>query len=216
MIELEIEWDKNLDWIFGFGVPTNRAHLDDMPRLETWDDSLVLSHKDSFEIVYEKIDTSAKRLKLLIHWDRQKNVMVIHDERGAVLAKTELGELPPEIEPGIFIENKGASLTIDELSIRRSSQNFDATLPSVQTLSDAATNARLVGFDGQTWSIEKPDHQGTVQIARDEFCAAFLINSSVPRPTGLFSIDFFDGMLVTGDVLEMAPNLVQRSHKFFG
>ena len=41
LIELEIAWKKSLDFSFGFGVPDNARKIGDLPRLESWDLSLI-------------------------------------------------------------------------------------------------------------------------------------------------------------------------------
>ena len=92
LIEMEIGWEKSLDFSFGFGVPSNARKIGDLPRLESWDGAIVLSFGDDFETVLESVDETTKRLKLLIHWNRAKHQIVIHDEKGLQLAQAALGE----------------------------------------------------------------------------------------------------------------------------
>ena len=49
LIEVELEWNKKLDFTFGFGVPKSSRKIELLPRLESWDDAVVLSYNDDFE-----------------------------------------------------------------------------------------------------------------------------------------------------------------------
>ena len=69
LIEVELKWEKKLDFVLGFGVPRNSRNIDALPRLESWDDSIVMSFNDDFEIVMESIQAETKRIKFLIHWN---------------------------------------------------------------------------------------------------------------------------------------------------
>ncbi len=213
LIDVDIHWDKKLDFVLAFGVPKNRRRLDELPRIETWDDSLVLSYKDSFEIILEKIDQQQKRLKLLIHWDRLKNEMVIFDERGDRLSIAKLGDYPPNVELGILIENKGPSLIVNELSARRSSAGFDATRPSIQTLSRSSLNSKLMSFDGSVWRVAS-DEQTTLDIPADDFCGAYMINPLENRNSKLFAVDYHTGMFIAGELVSISEERLSLQTNF--
>lgn len=200
LIDIDIHWEKRLDFVLGFGVPQNRTRLDELPRIETWDDSLVLSYKDSFEIILEQVDQSNKRLKLLIHWDRVKNEMVIFGERGEQLSIAKLGTYPDNVDLGVLVENKGPSLFINELSARRSSAGFDATRPSIQTLSQSSLNSKLVSFDGLVWRAMS-DEQVATEIPAADFSGAYMINPLENRNGQSFAVDYFNGMFVAGELV---------------
>ena len=206
LIELEIAWKKSLDFSFGFGVPDNARKIGDLPRLESWDGAIVLSFGDDFETVLESVDETAKRLKLLMHWNRTKHQIVIHDEKGRQLAQAKLGKPGKKTSPGIFIENKSGDLSIPALALRNSTADFDATQPSIQQLNESTTNALLKSFDGKSWkftSIEQTDiedDEETAEVAAKDFCGAFLINKGVDQITGQTEMRFDDGMLVSGQL----------------
>jgi len=101
LIEVELEWEKKLDFTFGFGVPKSSRKIELLPRLESWDDAIILSYNDDWEIVLESIESESNRIKFLIHWNRVTNELVIHNERGKILATAKLGDQPSSIQPGI-------------------------------------------------------------------------------------------------------------------
>ena len=219
LIEVELEWNKKLDFTFGFGVPKSSRKIELLPRLESWDDAVVLSYNDDFEIVLESNESDSKRLKFLIHWNRVTNQLVIHDERGKILATAELGKQPSSIEPGIYLENKSGDLRVTSLMIRRSTKGFDATAPSIQTLAESAINGSVKSFDGKNWVIEKAQvaaeetdkSESTVSVAGDDFCGAFLMNPPQERPSGQSRIKFLDGMLVRGKLASLRENKISLS-----
>ncbi len=207
LIELEVGWKKSLDFSFGFGVPENARKIGDLPRLESWDGAIVLSFGDDFETVLESVDETAKRLKLLIHWNRVKHQIVIHDEKGRQLAQAKLGKPRKKSSPGIFIENKSGDLSIPALALRNSTADFDATRPSIQQLNESTTNALLKSFDGKRWEFspiaqqsETKTDEEVSEVAAEDFCGAFLINTSVDQIAGETEIRFADGMLVSGQL----------------
>jgi len=192
-------------------VPANARKIGDLPRLESWDGAIVLSFGDDFETVLESVDETAKRLKLLIHWNRAKQQIVIHDEKGLQLAQAKLGKRGKKTSPGIFIENKSGDLRIPALALRNSSPDFDATQPSIQQLSQSTTNAILKSFDGKDWKysslpVETDEETGEEQkeesstITADKFCGAFLVNSGVDHLTGETQLRYADGMFVAGQL----------------
>ncbi len=224
LIEVELQWEKKLDFTFGFGVPKNSRKIEFLPRLESWDDAIVLCYDDEFEIVLESSESDAKRIKFLIHWNRLTNKIVIHDERGKILATAELGDQAKSVEPGIYLENKSGDLKVSSLMIRKSNKGFDATAPSIQTLTDSAINGRVSSFDGTHWVIQKSkseivadedvkdneDSQGDSErrISVDEFCGAFLINPPQLRPSGQSRVKFRDGMYVRGELQSIDGNKI--------
>ncbi len=211
LIEVELEWEKKLDFTFGFGVPRNSRKIESLPRLESWDDSIVLSFNDDFEIVMESSNGDTKRMKFLIHWDRKLDTLVIHDEQGKRLAMADLGKPSSNIDPGIYIENKSGDLKMTSLMIRRSATGFNATEPSIQTLDEAAINGTVQSFDGTQWVISTPDQDGDrdgkpglpTTVAVDRFCGAFLINRVKQRPAGRTRLKFHDGMYASGEFVSI-------------
>lgn len=210
LIELELQWDRKLDFIFGFGVPDNSRRIGGLPRLETWEDSLVLNYGDDFEIVKESFDVTEKTIRLLIHWDRLNHQLVIHDSQGQPLATADLGASSKQFSSGVFLENKSGDLVISKLAIRNSAPGFNATEPSIQQLDRPSINGTLESFDGENWTVsmnetETEDEQSTpTRIPTDEFCGAFLINGAVKRLPGLTHVHFADGMFMCGEFLSFA------------
>ncbi len=205
LIELELKWNKKLDFIFGLGVPRNARQTDNIPRLEAWDDSLVFSYGDNFEIVLESYRNAQHRIKLLIHWDQPNQRIAVHNESGQLLCAADLSHLKNQGKPGIYIENKTGDLIISEFIVRQSLPGFDSTKPSFQSVNEPANNGRIIDFDGQRWMIEtdeKSDTESTsrISIPAQLFSNAFSINPASQDTPQQSRIEYADGMVVYGDL----------------
>ena len=205
LIAVEIQWSKNLDFSLALGVPKSARMLDEVPRLESWQDSIVFSFGDDFEIVIEELDESEKRLKFLIHWDQSSKQVVIHDERGKTLATVDMKDLKAKFEPGIYIDNKSGDLKVSSLAIRSSGSGFDATQPSVQITDKPALNAQLKSFDGEVWLAENADGE-EIEIAEDNFGATFLLNEPTDDAITGDRIRFTDGFSLQGELLSLTDD----------
>ena len=207
LIAVEIAWQKNLDFSLALGVPNSARQLSEVPRLESWDDAIVFSYGDDFEIIVEELDESEKRLKFLLHWDQSSKLVVIHDERGKVLATADLKGVKTKATPGIYIDNKSGDLKVSSLSIRSSGAGFDATQPSIQIAEKPALNAKLKSFDGKVWLAE--DGEGEmIEIPEDKFGGTFLLNSPVDDTITGDRIKFTDGFFLQGKLLSLSNGQV--------
>lgn len=206
LIEIELSWTKKLDFLFGLGVPRNARETDQLPRLETWDDSLVFSYGDNFEIVMESFANPQNRLRLLLHWDQANRKVAIHDGTGKLLCSADLSDMADKNKPGIYLENKAGDLALNELRIRQSEAGFDSTRPSYQLLNQPAVNGQLQTFDGTNWTIETRSseenaEQKVVSVPHAEFSNAFSINPAVSLDgSKMTSMEFYDGMLISGEL----------------
>ena len=221
-IELELSWQKTLDFSLGFGVPSKKRELESVPRLESWEDTLVLIYGDEFEPVIEEIDNELKKLRLLIHWDRVGRRIVIHNALGKVLASAKLEKPQPTVSSGLILTNKMGDLTVEHISVRDLVLGFISSQPSIQVKDKPAINAQVKSFNGKTWLITRDDQAESEtepesnaksllastegQIETSAFYGAFLVNQPQPRVTDADQIRFIDGMLLTGNVIELTDN----------
>jgi thiol-disulfide isomerase/thioredoxin len=203
LVEVEVQWKRKLDFSIALGVPANSRKIDQVARLESWDDSIVFSYGDEFEIVVEELDKTEKRVKFLLHWDQKTDAVVIHDERGKVLATANVGKVKNRATPGIYFENKSGDLKVSSLSIRSSGANFDATKPSVQIVGKPALNAALKWFDGDVWTAEDADGE-LVEVAAENFSGTFLLNPAVDEVESGDVVKFTDGFRLSGNLLGLA------------
>lgn len=208
LIDLEIAWDEKLDFAVALQIPYGARSLGSVPRLESWDGSIVFSHDDDFEIVMVDLDEDVKSLKLLIHWNRETNQVVIHDEKGAELASAEIKKLVKKAKPGIFLQNKNGDFRIQSIGIRSAVAGFDPSKTSIQLKSDDAVNASMQSFDGSTWTA-KDENDEQIEVSSDDFVGAFQFNpdSEFESVSG-DTLRFQDGEKVVGKLIAVSKDTV--------
>ncbi|XZE20362.1 TlpA family protein disulfide reductase [Pirellulaceae bacterium SH449] len=229
LIEVELSWTKKLDMVLGLGVPTNARETDQLPRLETWDDSLVFSFGDNFEIVMESFLNKDRKVRLLIFWDQVKKRVAIHDTSGKLLCTADLDDSKTRNKPGIYIENKTGDLVVTEFRVRQSEPGFDSTRSSYQIANAPATNGNVISFDGLHWLVEptssispagsgsdgpsSDQQRSTISIPHSEFSNAFSLQPAVPSNASIARVDFHDGMLISGELLGIEKGNVRLATK---
>ena len=208
LIDLEVGWKEKLDFAIALQIPYGARNLGEVPRIESWDGSIVFYHDNDFEIVLTEVDDDAESLKLLIHWNRKTNQVVIHDEMGAELCSTQVEGFGRKAKPGIFLQNKSGDIRIKSIGIRSAAAGFDPSQTSIQLKSDDAVNATMNSFDGSTWTATD-DNGESVEISSDEFVGAFQFNpDSKFEPVSGDSVRFQDGEKVVGRLVGVSKDSV--------
>ena len=207
LIDIEIGWDEKLDFALALGIPRRPGKIDVVPRLETWEGAVVFSHDDDFEVVLEELDEESKTLKLLIHWDRKSNKVVIHDEQGVELASAKLKGGIKTSKQGIFLQNKSGDIKIKSVGIRTAAAGFNPSITSIALKSDNAINARVKSFDGSTWTAIADDKE--IEISPEEFVGAVKFNpdSKFQKLVG-DTLRFYDGEKAIGTVVGVKKDSV--------
>ena len=208
LIDLEVAWDEKLDFAVALQIPYGARSLGTVPRLESWDGSIVFSHEDDFEIVLVELDEGTKSLKLLIHWNRKTNKVVIHDEKGAELASATIEKLVKKAKPGIYLKNKNGDFRIKSIGIRSAVAGFDPSKTSIQLKSDDAINATMKSFDRSTWKATNENGE-PVEVSTDEFVGAFQFNPDYKfEPVTGDTLRFLDGEKVIGELIAISEDSV--------
>ena len=195
-IELEVSWKKKLDFVFGFGVPGTKRAIQNMARIESWEDSIVLVHPDDFEPIIESIDRKLKRLKLLINWDRKNNQIFVNDEDGKQLCKAKIPPTDGKIKPGFYLVNKKDYLTVETMRVSKAASGFNPSSLGVQSTDGKVIAGKLASFDGTTWTMNDSDE---TKVADAKFRSANL--NPIKRTAHTKDevvIRYLDGTLVKG------------------
>ena len=207
LIDIEVGWEDKLDFVLALEIPRGARSLGSVPRLESWDGSIVFSHDDDFEIVIADVDEVSRSLKLLVHWNRETNVVTIHDELGAELATAKIEKFGYKADPGILLQNKNGDFRVKSLGIRSAVVGFDPSVTSIQLKSDDSINAGVESFDGTAWTATKDGD--AIEIAADEFIGAFQINSEAEYKQGVGDkLRFHDGEKVIGAIVAVSQESV--------
>ncbi len=197
-IDLVVKWKKNLDMVFGLGVPSNTKVVEKVPRIESWEDAMVFSQADDFDIIYESIDPKQKRLVLQIQWDRKTNKVLILDEQGKLLCETTIPEKTRGIEQGIYLENKNGDMQIETLRISKIAAGYDPSKKGVQLTDGTIAYGELASFDGKEWTVIDPDTEEETTIPTEKFRTALLKSSSDKEAELNTLVRFQNGGLILG------------------
>ena len=208
-IELVIRWDKHLDFELGLGAPTSKEMIARMPRLETWTDALVLNKEDDFDIVYDSFDLNSKRMELQIQWNRKTNLVIIRNERGEELCRSEVPGDINGINDGIYLANRHGDLQVETLQISKTAAGYDPSKIGVQSTDNQAAYGKLVGFDGKTWIVQPDSGEASEKksVPADKFRSAILdLSRETKSSSNNVLVRYQDGSNLTGKLVSIADN----------
>ena len=228
-IEVALRWEKKLNFRLGLGAPDATKFVTQMPHIATWQDALVLNHKEDFSVIYDSIDSKTKRLALLIQWNRKANVVTIRDEQGKELCSTELSSGLVGINDGIYIADKNGDLQIEALRINKIGATYDTLKSGVQVTDGLSAYGELVGFDGKNWTVannskkdppNKEEGEAETQ-AEKKLVPANTFRSAILNLETLSKSDednillqFLDGSIINGKLVGVADNKLSLKTNF--
>lgn len=216
-IDLVLKWKDNLDIVFGLGVPSNTKVADDtLPRIESWEDAMVFSQKDDFEVIYESIDPKQRRLVLQIQWDRKTNNVVILDEQGKQLCSTTIADQIRGVESGIYLENKNGDLQIETLRISKTAAGYDPSKKGIQLTDGTVAYGDLVSFDGDEWKVVDPETEEETTVPVSKFRTALIQNSGEQPAETNTLVRFQDGGLLLGRLDSIDKETIKLKTNFSG
>ncbi len=211
-IELEVSWKKKLDFIFGFGVPASKRSIQNLARIESWEDSIVLVHPDDFEPVIESLSRKQKRLKLLINWDRKNNQIFVNDEDGKQLCKAKLPAMDHRVKSGFYIENKKDYLTVETMRVSKAAAGFNPSSLGVQSTDGKVVTGGIESFDGKTWTMKSGDE---TELPDTKFRSANLNPmKKATSPKNEVVVRYLDGTLVKGTLDSIQSNIAKLKTTF--
>ena len=148
-VELEIVLSSTGPLRFGLGFAQAAGSAQAMA-VETWQDDLVVAQGNHFEPVLRLSDDDHS-LALRLFWDRTANKLKVCDWEGKQLVEF-TNDPMTAFKPCILVRNKGASLTVEHVSVR--------------TWDGGAIAMRDVK-QGLVESMDGPPAQGNVQPSPD-------------------------------------------------
>lgn len=120
-IDIVISWEERPNFQFGFGAPIEAEQLDKnfLVRLENWEEAVVLSARDNFEVVFEAVPDDAQEIHLRIVYNNEDGTIVVEDKDGKRLSTARFGVDREHTVPGITLINRkgGGDLVIEKLKI---------------------------------------------------------------------------------------------------
>ena len=181
-VEIELQWQKELGFALGFEVIRSADQMTEINRIETWDDSLVLSDTDGdFEPIYLSIKEATgkeKRLNLTVLLEAEKEQIRVFDLTGKLLCtkKVEGKKLN-----GFSILNKQPhELKVNRFRATECSPDYVPSSSGVQSSSGEPIIGEAKSFDGKNWSVVNEDKE--TQVAADKV-SSITINGTGNKTT---------------------------------
>ncbi len=215
-IEFELSSTSKLDFAIGLGVPKDIDALGALPRIVSWDDTVVFTDGEgNLESLVESTQGPLKKLKLTLIWDRKKQRIIVLNKFGKLLCNSPCQASSRKNTQGVFFLNKSNDLTIESLSVSGATVANTRQQIGVQRTDGKILPGTVVSFDGKEWTLE--DQGSTQSIATGDFQGA-----SLTLPLGeedaeeenqtedtLAAVFYRNGSAVTGTIVSMARNHIQ-------
>lgn len=119
-IDVVLSWKTQPNFAIGLGAPLANEELNRnrLLTLENWEDAVVISASDNFDVVLESMDVERKKAHFKITFDRNTGSIIVKDGDGEVLANSKLGSNRGGFGPGIsLINGKRGDLVVEKLTI---------------------------------------------------------------------------------------------------
>ena len=194
------------------GVPSFLIAFNDQPyqsvRVETWGNELVVVSDEDFEPVMT-LAQNTRNLSLRLFWNRQERELALFSTEGKMLAKIK-GTEEPSQKAGIYIRNKGLSLTVDKLRI----SNWNGAPPREVRQGEARIHlvdgtirygaVQQLSEDREQMLIKEEGADEPIPVALLDVNGVYL--EAVDRPVDLSAdcqLRFFDGGRIHGSLVAM-------------
>ena len=120
-VEIGLHWTKEAAFLVTFVAPNGREVPKDTVKLETWGDRLVLqtlARNGDFKQVMA-LNQRPDNLRLRLIWNRFAGELSVYSEYGRLLATLASDSPAVENYTALYIENKGADLTLAHLHVKQ-------------------------------------------------------------------------------------------------
>jgi thiol-disulfide isomerase/thioredoxin len=203
----QVEYEITLE---STGVPSFLLAFNDQPyqsvRVETWGNELVVVSDEDFEPVMT-LEANTRILNLRLFWNRLERELTLFSTEGKLLAKIK-GSEDPSQKAGIYIRNKGLSLTVSKIRIN----NWNGAPPREVRSGEARIHlvdgtiryGSVRDLSGADLVIEEEGQAEPAKVALLDVDGIYL--EAVDKPVDLSAacqLKFFDGGRVYGSLVSM-------------
>lgn len=206
----QVEYEVTLNSV---GVPSFLIAFNDQPyqsvRVETWGNELVVVSDEDFEPVMT-LAQNTRSLSLRLFWNREKRELALFSTEGKMLAKIQ-GTEEPSKNAGVYIRNKGLSLTVEKLRI----SNWNGAPPREVRSGEARVHlvdgtirygaVQQLSADGANMLLKEEGSEEPTAVALEQVDGVYL--EAVDQPVDLSAdcqLRFFDGGRIHGSLVTMA------------
>ncbi len=116
-IELSLSWEGKPGFVISFSGPDAVRLSRQVVKLETWDNDLVLQTlgaNGDFEVIHS-IPANAQSIDLRLQWNPAVGELRVYSLTGQLLGKMQGKDEAGELLSGLYVQNKGLTLTLTRL-----------------------------------------------------------------------------------------------------
>ena len=204
-IELELTSDTQPpNFVFAFGEDLYQA-----VRLEIWENELVAVQGTLFKSVLA-VQPEQRNVRLRLAYDESTGVLKVSDFAENLLLRLE-GVKPTTERPGLYIQNRGEDLTVQQLSVYRqfaqpAAQQLDLSKPRVYMRNGEVIQGKLFVQKDNGYVLDTDGTRRDVdllQVTRAVQPGMPLITSDQP-----VTLEYPDGVELRGELVQVNPDSV--------
>ncbi len=201
-MEVEIHSSGSPRFSLGLGQSLQHVSREDSFWLETWDDALVATRGDFFEVV-KILDPQERELRLRLCYDLQSRLLEVLDYKGALMARWEGAQVVTG-QTTFSLQNEGTDLEVARICIYRTASGIPEEFQSGKRIRLSGGNV-LPGdllHDPETgrWIVASGESGRELDL-EDVKRVYFPMAEAGSQPTGDALLSYGDGISLKGRLL---------------
>jgi peroxiredoxin len=217
MIELEISWQKNPDFLLALGVDDVQKSIESAFRFEVWDGELVVLRETEIEadvIPVQRLEKGAGRVHLQVYLDQENGRIAVFSTSGKLLADLKVAGAKPRVLTGVHLANKRGDVRLERLRISRwnlePSVGAQADKTRIHFVDGSIVYGQIAKFDAATREFVVQGETDEIHIPEDRAAGVFL---SLPGGEEARSIRavYQDGTRLSGELTRVQQRAVWLS-----
>ncbi len=207
-VQLECKFTEMPDFLFGLKVPKTLDDIESIPRIETWEGTLVLGFDGDFEVLVEELPESTDTVSLTIQWNQKTNQILVFDSLGVKLCDKVVSFPEDKSKPGFFFRNLNGDLSVTRFRVGPKVAGRNAKVGELKTSGGDIFPIKELAFDGETWTV------GEDKIAKEEFFAAKLAKPAPQTNEQQSVVRYADGAELHGTLVSGTAESLQIKTDF--
>ncbi len=227
-IDLRVSWEGKPQFVIALAVDQREESYLAAPRLEVWDNSLVLvqQHQGDADAVFlRELAASESEIALVIYHDQSSGKVAVFSAAGKLLGKIQLKQKRQPHLSSIAVQNLGTRWSLDSFVVSR----WDGELPYPHGDANSSVakprrdlSGRILGFDRESQQLRVEASRGEIiALPVDQLATWVSTNADkdIASPTGdaglpRVQVTMRDGSQVTGELLDSELETLRLKTKY--
>ncbi len=208
IIEFEISWKANPDFMLALGVNDNAKTVSRAFCFEVWTGYLVAMRETDREAdtasVQDIVASAAGRTHLVAYLDQERGRLLVLAPDGTQLADLNVTPKKPQVFGGLRLTNKGVGVRLERLRISRWNgvppRDVQANKSRLHRADGSIVYGQLVAWDSGAKQFTVRDGTGETRVAADEISSVMLSPPENASPPRAFRAVYQDGTQLSGEL----------------